>query len=138
MNSVPRYDPLMFGEVALKLRTYRHELLGANLVNADTPNFKAQDIDFASALSQHLEGRLPKRGVGLDLTHQAHLQGRITETGPQKFFRIPVQPSVDGNTVDPDLERGHFSKNAMFTEAALNFLGSTLKTRLSAITGQAS
>ena len=51
MNTVPRYDPLMFGEVALKLRTYRHELLGANLVNADTPNFKAQDIDFASALS---------------------------------------------------------------------------------------
>lgn len=138
MNPAPRYDPLMFGEVALKLRTYRHELLGANLVNADTPNFKAQDIDFASALAQHLQGRLPQRGVGLDLTHRSHLQGRISEVGPQKFFRVPVQPSVDGNTVDPDLERGHFSKNAMLTEASLNFLGSTLKTRLSAITGQAS
>jgi flagellar basal-body rod protein FlgB len=54
------------------------------------------------------------------------------------MYRVPVQPAADGNTVDPDIERGHFVKNAMFTESALSFLGSTLRTRLSAITGQPS
>jgi len=136
-NAAPRFDPLQFGETAMKLRTYRHELLSANLVNADTPNFKARDIDFPQALQMHLKGLLPKRSLGMDLTHQRHLAGKITATGPQHLFRVPVQPSADGNTVDPDIERGHFVKNAMMTEASLSFLGSTLKTRLSSITGQA-
>ena len=137
MNAAPRFDPLQFGETALKLRTYRHELLSANMVNADTPNFKARDIDFPQALEMHLQGRLPKSNLGLDLTHQMHIRGQKVLTGPQQLFRVPVQPSADGNTVDPDIERGHFVKNAMMTEASLSFLGSTLKTRLSSITGQA-
>jgi flagellar basal-body rod protein FlgB len=136
MNAAPRFDPLQFGETALKLRTYRHELLSANLVNADTPNFKARDIDFPQALQMHLSGQLPKNSLGMDLTHQMHLAGKTTATGPQQLFRVPVQPSADGNTVDPDIERGHFVKNAMMTEASLSFLGSTLKARLSSITGQ--
>jgi flagellar basal-body rod protein FlgB len=137
MNAAPRFDPLQFGETALKLRTYRHELLSANLVNADTPNFKARDIDFPQALQLHLQGMLPKNSLGMDLTHQMHIAGTTTSTGPQQLFRVPVQPSADGNTVDPDIERGHFVKNAMMTEASLSFLGSTLKARLSSITGQA-
>lgn len=137
MNAAPRFDPLQFGETALKLRTYRHELLSANLVNADTPNFKARDIDFPRALQQHLQGQLPQHSLGLEVTHSSHLPGARTVTGPLQLFRVPVQPSADGNTVDPDIERGHFVKNAMMTEAALGFLGSTLRTRLSSITGQA-
>jgi flagellar basal-body rod protein FlgB len=137
MNAAPRFDPLQFGETALKLRTYRHELLSANLVNADTPNYKARDIDFRQALQMHLTGQLPKNSLGMDVTHRMHIAGRITATGPQQLFRVPVQPSADGNTVDPDIERGHFVKNSMMTEASLSFLGSTLKTRLSSITGQA-
>lgn len=136
MNAAPRFDPLQFGETALKLRTYRHELLSANLVNADTPNYKARDIDFPQALQMHLSGRLPKSSLGMDVTHQMHIAGKTTVTGPQQLFRVPVQPSADGNTVDPDIERGHFVKNAMMTEASLSFLGSTLKARLSSITGQ--
>ena len=137
MNAAPRFDPLQFGETAMKLRTYRHELLSANLVNADTPNFKARDIVFPQSLQMHLKGLLPKNSLGMDLTHQMHIAGKTTATGPQQLFRVPVQPSADGNTVDPDIERGHFVKNAMMTEASLSFLGSTLKTRLSSITGQA-
>ena len=56
MNAVPKYDPLSFGETALKLRTYRQEVLGNNLTNSDTPNFKARDIDFASVLNNQLNG----------------------------------------------------------------------------------
>lgn len=136
MNLVPAYDSIAFGEAALKLRAYRHELLSANLVNSETPNFKAKDIDFAAVLKQQLAGSLPVRGVDLHRTHGAHLPGRVSESGPEQLFRVPVQPSVDGNTVDPDIERGHFVKNAMLTEATINFLGSTFRGRLSAITGQ--
>jgi flagellar basal-body rod protein FlgB len=138
VNTVPRYDPLAFGENALKLRTFRHEVLSSNLVNADTPNYKARDIDFPSVLAARLSGQSDPTSLGLDLTHQAHIAVPIRVGGPNKMFRVPVQPSVDGNTVDPDIERGHFVKNSFFTESAISFLGSTLRTRLSAITGQPS
>ena len=138
VNTVPRYDPLAFGENALKLRTFRHEVLSSNLVNADTPNYKSRDIDFPSVLAARLSGQSDPTSLGLDLTHQAHIAVPIRVGGPNKMFRVPVQPSVDGNTVDPDIERGHFVKNSFFTESALSFLGSTLRTRLSAITGQPS
>lgn len=138
VNSVPRYDALSFGEAALKLRSHRHALLSSNLVNADTPNYKARDIDFAAALADQLEGRTPGSSLGLNLTHRAHIGVAVSTAGPQQLYRIPVQPAIDGNTVDPDIERGHFVKNAFFTEAALSFLGSTIRSRLSAITGQPS
>jgi flagellar basal-body rod protein FlgB len=136
VNLVPAYDSIAFGEAALKLRTHRHELLSANLVNSETPNYKARDIDFADVLQRQLAGQLPIRGVELQRTHPGHLSGRVSEQGPEQLFRVPVQPSVDGNTVDPDVERGHFVKNAMLTEATINFLGSSFRGRLSAITGQ--
>jgi flagellar basal-body rod protein FlgB len=132
----PLHDSIAFGEAALRLRAQRHELLTANLVNADTPNFKARDIDFSDALAKHLSGELPQSGLSLRLTDSRHLQGRVSEVGPELFYRVPVQPAIDGNTVDPDIERGHFVKNAMLTEATLNFLGSSFKSRLSAVTGQ--
>jgi flagellar basal-body rod protein FlgB len=138
MNAVPRYDPLTFGETALKLRSHRHELLASNLVNADTPHFKARDIDFPQMLEMQMQGKTNGKTMYLDRTHQAHLPGMGVSGAAQPLFRVPVQPAVDGNTVDPDLERGHFVKNAMMTETTLSFLGSTLRTRLSAITGQPS
>ena len=138
MNTVPQFDSLKFGEAALKLRSLRHELLSSNLVNADTPHYKARDIDFQSVLMQRLSGHSSISSVSLDRTHQGHFQMASSVRSPQQMFRVGVQPSLDGNTVDPDLERGQFVKNAFFTEAALSFLGSTLRTRLSAITGQPS
>lgn len=138
LNRIPAYDPLEFGATALKLRTYRHELLSANLVNADTPNFKAQDIDFASELQKHMLLGGQSGTVGLTRSHAKHMAGDLAGAAPEALYRIPVQPSMDGNTVDPDIERGHFMKNALMTEGSLGFLSSTIRTRLSAITGQAS
>ncbi|NBX89737.1 MAG: flagellar basal body rod protein FlgB [Betaproteobacteria bacterium] len=138
VNTVPRYDPLTFGETALKMRSLRHEVLSSNLVNADTPNYKARDIDFQSVLASRLAGQADSTSLSLERTHAAHISVPRQAQGPNKMFRMAVQPSIDGNTVDPDIERGHFVKNAFFTESALSFLGSTLRTRLSAITGQPS
>jgi flagellar basal-body rod protein FlgB len=138
VNTAPRFDPLTFGENALKLRSLRHELLSSNLVNADTPNYKARDIDFQTVLMQRLIGQASRSSLSLDRTNQGHFQMTSAIESPKPMYRVGVQPSLDGNTVDPDIERSQFVKNAFFTEATLSFLGSSLRTRLSAITGQPS
>jgi flagellar basal-body rod protein FlgB len=136
---IPAHDPLEFGATAIRLLTQRHELLGANLVNADTPHFKARDMDFASELNKQLSGAVSNSAVNILTTHRNHIGGALSsDPQPMALYRIPIQPSVDGNTVDPDIERGHFMKNAWMTEGALGFLSSTIRTRLSAITGQPS
>jgi flagellar basal-body rod protein FlgB len=138
VNTVPRFDPLTFGEAALKLRSHRHEVLSSNLVNANTPHFKARDIDFKSVLAERLSGKATSDAGVLARTHSGHIAPLSHVQSHSQMYRVGVQPSKDGNTVDPDIERGHFVKNAFFTEAALNFLGSTLRTRMSAVTGQPS
>lgn len=136
MLQVPQYDPIQFGEAALKLRAYRQELISSNLVNADTPGFRAKDIQFGDVLKQTLDNKLPSAGVSLATTNARHIGG-VPTTAIATEFRSTVQPALDGNTVDPDVERSEFMKNSFFTEATLSFLSTSIKTRISAITGQA-
>jgi flagellar basal-body rod protein FlgB len=138
MNAVPQYDPLSFGEAALKLRTFRQQILGNNLANSDTPGFKARDIRFADVLKAQMEGVSPSMDVSMVRTHAGHIEGIITKEDPRLLYRVPNQPSKDGNTVDGDVELSEFTKNSVFTESALSLLSSTLRSRMSAITGQAS
>ena len=138
MNVVPQYDPLSFGENVLKLRTFRQQILGNNLANSDTPGYKARDIRFADVLKAQMDGALPSLGVSMATTHEGHIAGKINKDDPRLLYRVPNQPAKDENTVDGDVELSEFTKNSVFTEAALGFLGSTLRGRLSAITGQAS
>jgi flagellar basal-body rod protein FlgB len=138
MNAVPQYDSLMFGEAALKLRTFRQQILSNNLANSDTPGFKARDIRFADVLKAQLEGKLPSTGVSMTTTHVGHIEGSNSKDDPRLLYRVPNQPSKDDNTVDSDVELSEFTKNSVFTEAALRFLGGTLDSRLTAIKGQPS
>jgi len=138
MNAVPQYDPLTFGENALKLRTFRQQVLGNNLANSDTPGFKARDIRFADVLKAQLEGISPSNAVNLATTHSAHIPGKVPQEDPRLMYRIPNQPSMDGNTVDADVELTEFTKNSVYTESALTMLGGTIRSRMSAITGQPS
>jgi flagellar basal-body rod protein FlgB len=138
MNAVPQYDPLTFGENALKLRTYRQQVLGNNLANSDTPGYKARDIRFADVLKAQLDGKTSSSAIGMATTHSAHIPGKAPQEDPRLLYRIPNQPSMDGNTVDADVELTEFTKNSVFTESALNMLGSTIRGRMSAITGQPS
>ena len=133
-----RVDPLLFGEVALRLRSERHQLLAGNIINADTPNYLAKDIDFKRALQDQLNGLTKGRlSLPLNLTSPRHLQvEQRVSVDDHTLYRLPVQPSVDGNTVDPDLERSQFEKNAVFLESTLAFLNSSIRTQLTAITGQ--
>ena len=138
MNAVPQYDSLSFGEKALKLRTFRQQILGNNLANSDTPGFKARDIRFADVLKAQMEGTLPSLGVSLKTTHSGHIAGKSSQDDPRLLYRVPNQPSKDDNTVDGDVELSEFTKNSVLTEATLGFLSGTLRGRMSAITGQAS
>lgn len=138
MNAVPQYDSLAFGENALKLRTYRQQVLVNNLANSDTPGFKARDIRFGDVLKAQMDGKTNSNAVGLATTHNAHIPGKVSQEDPRLLYRIPNQPSMDGNTVDADQELSEFTKNSVLTEMALNLLGGTIRSRTSAITGQPS
>ena len=106
---------------ALTLRARRAELLANNLANADTPNFKARDVDFRSVLGQ--EGAA--RGLAMTRTSGAHIAPGAQVGGFEDVtlkYRVPSQPSLDGNTVDEQVEKTEFAENAVRYMASLQFL----------------
>jgi flagellar basal-body rod protein FlgB len=117
---------------ALELHAYRAQLLAANIANADTPNYKAVDVDFKAALSQAQSGQLP-----LTVTDPGQIQSDGgNPAGIQVLYRVPLQPSLDGNTVDTQMEQSEFAQNALQHQASLTFLGNRIKTILTAIKGE--
>lgn len=121
---------------ALNLRSQRTELLAANLANADTPGFRARDIDFKSALAQASGNAKP--GVQLQTTNAAHIGPKQVSgaPGPELKYRTPLAPSLDGNTVDAQLEQAAFAENTVRYQATLQFLNSKFRGLMTAITGQ--
>lgn len=127
-------EVLNFHQTALNLRAYRQQLLAGNIANADTPDFKARDIDFSGALQSALSAR--SGNSGLARTSPRHLgSGNENPGGAQVLYRTPHQPSMDGNTVDMDVERTQFADNAIHYEANLTFISSQIKNLLAAIQG---
>ena len=119
---------------ALRIHARRAELLASNLANADTPNFKARDIDFKAALNQ-AQGQMQMQG--LDRTEPGHMSGTTGSNlpGGAAMYRVPNQPSLDGNTVDVQAEQAAFSENAVRYQASLRFLNDRIKGLLTAIRG---
>jgi flagellar basal-body rod protein FlgB len=126
-------EALRFQQTALNLRAARQELLSSNIANADTPNYKAKDVDFASALQNALAGTAS--ALPVVQTSPMHLQGNAGTSvlGAQVMYRKPLQPSADGNTVDMDVERAQFADNALRYEASVKFVSDELKDIQSAI-----
>jgi flagellar basal-body rod protein FlgB len=148
-----------FTKEALDVRAYRQELLSSNIANADTPNYKARDIDFASSLAGALHktggmtgsGAAPLAmtqpagvtdGMSLATTSAGHMAGKArliptggsTEDYGQLKYRIPVQPALDGNTVDLDSERVHFADNTLHLESGMTLATAQIKGLMAAIT----
>lgn len=116
---------------ALTLKAQRAELLAANLVNADTPGFKARDIDFASTL------RATQSRVTLNRTQPNHLgAGGGGASGVEALYRVPFQPSLDGNTVEAELEMSRFAETSLGYQASLTFLRGRIQGLRRAIGGQ--
>lgn len=124
---------------ALRVSALRAEVLARNLANADTPNYKATDVDFQKALSQ----ALGETSAGALRTTRPNHMGSAkgagnTIDGVQVEFveRQPLAPSLDGNTVDVSMEQAEFAKNSIRYQASLNFINSQLRGLMTAITGQ--
>lgn len=127
--SNPIRDYLGVHAAALPLREQRMQLIASNLSNADTPNYKAKDLNFQAVLENAARQAAP-----LQTTDGRHLNG--LEFGPQIHERQGVQPSLDGNTVDADTERAAYGRAALEYRASLSFIESKVRTMLTAITGQ--
>lgn len=125
---------LRFNREALNLRTQRQEVLAANIAHADTPNYKARDFDFASRLTQAVEQGRGGQSVQMAATSSRHIQGQASSMPDRDLlYRVPSQPSIDGNTVEMDAERINFADNALRYEANLTVLSAKIKSLLSAV-----
>lgn len=118
---------------ALVLRGRRSELIASNLANADTPNFKAKDIDFHAVMDQARGGQL-----AMQTTSAKHIA--MTDDngfgGMPHQYRIPNQPSLDGNTVDGQIEQAAFAENSVNYQATLTFLSGRIRGLMTAIKGE--
>jgi flagellar basal-body rod protein FlgB len=120
---------------AVRIRSQRAELLAGNLANADTPNYKARDIDFKQILQQTESA---SGTVQMKSTQAKHLQtdGFAGDMNAELMYRNPLQPSVDGNTVDSQQEKAQFIQNAIQYQVSLSFLSGKIKSLMTALKGE--
>jgi flagellar basal-body rod protein FlgB len=119
-------------ERALLLQGQRIGVLATNLANADTPNYKARDIDFSEVLAHSGESTLPMRA-----TREGHITISDGELPPGDLkYRNPYQASLDGNTVEMPVEQAAFAENNVRYQASLNFINSDIADLKYAIAGQ--
>jgi flagellar basal-body rod protein FlgB len=116
-------------EKALNLCETRAELLTNNIANSATPHYKAKDIDFHKILQGS------NQGLGINLTHSQHLTINGQTGSEPILFRTPNQASLDGNTVDDDLERKNFIENALNYQVNLTFIKNKTEELTKAIKG---
>lgn len=122
-------------EQALRLREQRAALLAANLANADTPHYKARDIDFTQALA--VAGANAHSGpVVLRATDNRHLVTGTSVGMAELMYRVPTQPRLDGNSVDVQREHTAFMENAIRYQASLGFVTGRIKSLMTAIRGE--
>jgi len=116
---------------ALNLREKRGEILAANLANADTPNFKARDLDFQSILKKTLPA-----SPALERTQDQHFSPEQLFLGGKLMYRNPNQVSLDGNTVETHIEQAKYAENAVQYQASLQFLSNRFTELKTAIKGE--
>jgi flagellar basal-body rod protein FlgB len=127
---------LQFHQLALRVRGQRQELLASNIANADTPHYKARDLDFRTALDSARSGR-SDGPLQMARTADGHLPGQSGSPFEGAIrYRNEYQPSADGNTVNMDVERAAFAENAVQIEAMLTFINGKFKTMGEALRNQ--
>ena len=118
-------------EQALKFRALRNQVLASNIANADTPNYKARDIDFGDALKS-------ARYESIAMTQTSDLHQPAwgeTTNSVRTLYRVPNQPTLDGNTVEMDVEQAKFAENALQYRVSLAFLDGKIRTLRYALKG---
>lgn len=120
---------------AMILHEKRAEILANNLANQDTPGYKARDIDFRAALSSAKKGTDSANSSEIFRSHQNHLPLSNAYALQHLKYRMPHTPSLDGNTVDGQVEQAEFAENSMRYLASLRFLNGNIEGLMTAIRG---
>jgi flagellar basal-body rod protein FlgB len=122
-------------ESALRIRADRASVLASNLANADTPGYKARDIDFQQALKSSMAQQ--SQPFAMAATQKGHIgMDRNSSQTAERLYRTPTQPSIDGNTVEEQVEHAEFMKNNLDFQATFTFLNSKFKGLSKAIKGE--
>lgn len=124
-------------EQALLVRRQRQDIIANNLANASTPNYKARDIDWRKAM-QDAAGQFETGAYRTEMktTNSKHISG-FDEMSTSDFlkYRVPTQPSLDGNTVEGHIEKAKFMENSMQYQASLEFINGKITGIRGAIRG---
>lgn len=131
--SISFENALGIHEQALKVRGQRAEVLANNLVNVDTPNYKARDIDFRKVLSESME--MGEGSLAMATTNSNHQLSEGFGGDDGLLYRNPLQPSIDGNTVEEHVEHAEYMRNSLQFQASFTFLNSKFKGLMSAVRG---
>ncbi len=132
-------------EQALMLRDQRSTILASNIANTDTPGYKARDFDFASVLrgrmgmgaEEGLAGSGSASRLALQTSNAGHIGNTVsTFSDDDLLYRTPAQPSLDGNTVDEQLENAAFARNALEHQASFQFLNGKFTGLIKALRGE--
>ena len=128
MDSIKKQ--LTFFGSALNIRNKRNDIIASNIANAATPNYKARDVDFEVELARTLSvGPLKTSNEGHIALASKNLPGKVQ-------YRDPLNPSMDGNTVELSVEQMEFAENSIRYQTTLNFINSKLSGLMSAIRGE--
>jgi len=115
---------------ALQLREQRTEILASNIANAATPGFKARDLNFAAELEK-------AGGLGpMSTSHARHIPTGAGAGAGGLSYRVPTNPSLDGNTVELAVEQMEFSENALRYQTSLTLLNRKITGLMTAIKGE--
>ncbi|PTS83648.1 flagellar basal body rod protein FlgB [Pseudomonas sp. HMWF032] len=123
-------------EQALGFRAQRAEVLANNIANADTPHYKARDLEFASVLAE--QSAKSQRGqISLNRTNSQHIPAEgLVSADASLAYRTPLHPSIDQNTVDLQLEQSNYAENSVQFQASFTFLNSKFKGLVNALRGE--
>ncbi len=120
-------------ESALRVRGQRASVLANNLANIDTPNYKARDLDFKQLLSQQTA---TSNHFAAQMTNVRHMSANgVFGEDADLLYRTPQQPSIDGNTVEDQIEHAEYMKNSLAFQASFQFLNSKFQGLKTAIRG---
>ena len=131
----------LFGNMpdVLTNRSKRLQLISSNLANADTPGYKARDIDFESVYAQK------KSELELHSSNSSHMNAsgasvqindQLNSNSLDSLYRVPNQHRIDGNTVETDVERMEFMENAIRYQATLGFMDRKVKSYIAVLRGE--
>jgi flagellar basal-body rod protein FlgB len=122
-------DMFNFHQSALRLRAQRQEIIASNIANADTPNYKAKDINFAKALNEAVAASSEVKGGSAAQLNST----KTSDPAPVQYRSAITQASVDGNSVDSEVERNSFIDNALRYEASVGMVNSDIKDMLAVL-----